>query len=140
MKVYISVEVQRRVRERFGNCCAYCRTAEMLTATVFEFEHILARSAGGETEFENLCLACPMCNRYKSDSEVGIDPLTGTESPLFHPQQDDWPDHFRWNEDATEIIGVTAKGRATVAALKMNRAAVVRVRRMWVTLGEHPPQ
>lgn len=67
MTVYISVELQRRVRERFANICAYCRTAEDLTATTFEFEHIVPLSAGGATAFENLCLSCPMCNRYKSD-------------------------------------------------------------------------
>ncbi|MEL6778294.1 MAG: HNH endonuclease, partial [Cyanobacteria bacterium J06597_16] len=30
--------------------------------------------------------------------------------------------------------------RATCAALRMNRPQLVRVRRMWVILGEHPPQ
>jgi hypothetical protein len=56
MTVYIPAELQRRVRERFANCCAYCQTAEHLTATTFEFEHTLPRSAGGETSLENLCL------------------------------------------------------------------------------------
>jgi len=57
--------LQRQVRDRFANYCAYCRTAEALTVTTFEFEHITPRSAGGETVLENLCLSCPSCNRYK---------------------------------------------------------------------------
>lgn len=49
MSVYIPVAVQRLVREQFGDRCAYCQTAERLTATTFEFEHIQPRSEGGET-------------------------------------------------------------------------------------------
>jgi hypothetical protein len=140
MSAYISTELQRSVRNRFSDCCAYCRTAEKLTATVFEFEHIVPRSAGGETTLENLCLACPMCNRYKSDSSSAIDPLTKVVVPLFHPHQDRWADHFAWSDDSTEVVALTANGRATIAALKMNRAAMIRVRRMWVALAEHPPE
>jgi hypothetical protein len=58
---------------------------------------------------------------------------------LFHPHQDTWTDHFRWKEGATEIIGLTAAGRATIAALSMNRPQLIRVRRMWVAMAEHPP-
>ncbi|MFM2060517.1 MAG: hypothetical protein RLZZ507_187 [Cyanobacteriota bacterium] len=48
MSVYISVELQTKIRHCFSDCCAYCRTAEYLTVTTFEFEHIIPRSAGGE--------------------------------------------------------------------------------------------
>ncbi len=139
MSVYIPIDLQRRVRGRFANGCAYCRTAEHLTVTVFEFDHIVARSVGGETSFENLCLSCPMCNRYKSDSALATDPLTATEVPLFDPQKSVWTDHFEWSEEKTELIGLTAIGRATIAELKMNRIVMIRVRRMWVAMGEHPP-
>jgi hypothetical protein len=140
MSAYIPAELQRVVRQRFGNCCAYCGTAEHLTATVFEFEHIVPRSAGGATSLDNLCLACPMCNRYKSDALSAIDPQTAAETRFFHPQQDRWIDHFAWNDGATEVVGLTPIGRATIAAFKMNRAAMIRVRRMWVDMGEHPPE
>lgn len=139
MRVYIPVDLQRQIRERFANCCAYCRTAEDLTVTVFEFEHIVPRSAGGTTAFENLCLSCPTCNRYKSDHMSLTDPETQEEVAMFHPHQHLWTDHFAWNEDAAEIIGLTPTGRATVTALRMNRPQMIRVRRMWVTLNEHPP-
>jgi hypothetical protein len=139
MKVYIAVELQRQVRARFAGCCAYCRTAEALTVAIFEFEHIIPRSAGGATAFENLCLACPTCNRYKSDLLLATDPLTATEAPLFHPQQQKWLEHFSWNEHATQITGLTPTGRATIEALKINRPQMIRVRRMWVAMNEHPP-
>ena len=139
MRVYISVELQRRIRERFANCCAYCRTAEDLTVVIFEFEHIVPRAAGGETAFDNLCLSCPTCNRYKSDLVSASDPVTLDEVPLFHPQQHRWLEHFSWNEDATQIVGLTPAGRATIAVLKMNRQQLIRVRQMWVVMNEHPP-
>lgn len=49
MSVYIPVEVKREIRNYFADCCAYCRTAEALTVTNFEFEHIIPLFAGGET-------------------------------------------------------------------------------------------
>jgi len=139
VSVYIPAQLQRRVRDHFADCCAYCRTAEQLTAAIFEFEHIVPRAADGETVFENLCLACPTCNRFKADHTAATDQATQRSVPLFHPQRERWEDHFAWNEGATALVGLTPTGRATIAALRMNRPQLVRVRRMWVALGEHPP-
>ena len=139
MSAYISVELQRQIRSRFANCCVYCRTAESLTVTTFEFEHIVPLSKGGETTFENLCLACPSCNRYKATRQTATDPITQEEVELFHPQKQSWTNHFEWNEEAIEIVGLTPIGRATVVVLKMNRPQLLRVRQMWVKMGEHPP-
>ncbi len=139
MNVYIPIQLQRRIRELFSNCCAYCQTAEHLTATVFEFEHIVPRSAGGSTCFENLCLSCPMCNRYKRDLTSAINPHTTDIVPLFNPQKDLWIDHFAWNDDHTEVVGLTDVGIAMIDMLHMNRPAMIRVRKMWVVMGEHPP-
>ena len=139
MSGYVPANLRRRVQEHFAHCCAYCRTAEHLSVATFEVEHIIPRSAGGETVFGNLCLACPTCNRCKADRTVAIEPDTQHETPLFSPQQDAWNEHFAWNHDATEITALTAVGRATIVALRMNRPQLVRVRRMWVIMGEHPP-
>lgn len=139
MSAYVSVELQRQIRDRFANCCAYCRTAEALNVSTFEFEHIQPLSAGGQTVFANLCLSCPTCNRFKATRQTVTDPETKERVALFHPQQQKWAEHFAWNEDATELVGLTPIGRATIAALKMNRPALVRVRKLWVKMGEHPP-
>ena len=140
MSAYVPAELRRQIRVRFAHCCAYCHTAESLTVTVLEIEHMIPRSVGGETVFENLCLACPTCNRQKAYRQNAIAPLLGQTVPLFHPQQQQWENHFAWNEDATEIIGLTATGQATIEALRMNRPPLIRLRRMWVKMGEHPPQ
>lgn len=134
MSVYISAELRRRVRERFSDTCAYCQTSEVLTVTIFEIEHIIPRAANGETAFENLCLACPSCNRYKSDQLKGKN-----DTRLFHPQNDVWTDHFDWSVDGTYLVGLTEIGESTIVALKMNRPQVIRVRRMWVAFNAHPP-
>lgn len=139
MSSYIPVRLQRQVREIFADCCAYYRTAKALIIAIFEFEHIVPISAGGETVLENPCFACPTCNRYKATRQTAVDPTTGRVVSLFHPQLQTWKDHFAWNKDATEIIGLTSVGRATISALKMNRSQLTRVHQMWVKLGVHPP-
>jgi thioredoxin reductase len=48
-------------------------------------------------------------------------------------------EHFVWNEDFTEIIGKTAKGRVTIKVLKLNRQSVMNLRKILVLAGEHPP-
>lgn len=105
----------------------------------FEFEHIQPLSAGGETVFENLCFAWPSCNRYKGTRQAAIDPESGAAIALFHPQTQVWTEHFAWSQHGTEIMALTATGRATIAALQMNRPMLVRARALWVKLGEHPP-
>jgi 5-methylcytosine-specific restriction endonuclease McrA len=121
MSVYIPAALKRAVRERFGNRCAYCRTAEELTATHFEIEHIDPRSGGGESVFANLCLSCPMCNRFKSDHSSAPDPITATLVPLFHPQLQQWRDHFAWSLNATEIVGLSPVGRIIQAPSQVKR-------------------
>jgi hypothetical protein len=70
---------------------------------------------------------------------VAFDSSTGETVPLFNPQHQEWVDHFVWDETFTEIIGLTAIGRATISALKMNRLQLIRVRQMWVKMEKFPP-
>lgn len=140
MSVYIPVELKRKIRTYFRGCCAYCRTAEELTVTIFEFEHIIPLSLGGKTNFNNLCLSCPSCNRYKGTKQTVFDSTINKEIPLFHPQNDIWEQHFTWDKNATEIKSLTEIGNVTIVTLKMNREQLVRVRQMWVKLGKHPPK
>ncbi len=139
MSVYIPAELRHRIRAHFRDHCAYCRTPEALTVVTFEFEHIVPSSRGGETLFQNLCLSCPTCNRYKSDRTFGSSDPASVEFPLFHPHLNDWNEHFEWSSDSTLLIGQTQIGQVTIATLKMNRPQIVRVRRLWTAMNEHPP-
>ena len=131
----VSGSMQDQVRERDQHRCAYCRSFEALTVTSFEIDHIVPKSAGGQTTESNLCLACPTCNRYKGASQTAVDPETGEDVPLFHPRKDRWNEHFAWQDEQTRIVGLTPTGRATVAKLRMNRAQMVRLRGLWRKLG-----
>jgi HNH endonuclease len=139
VSVYVPVELRKQVRLKFADRCAYCQTTEHLTPVTFEIEHIVPLSHGGETVLENLCLACPTCNRLKSDRTLAAVASSGQQSRLFHPHRDHWAEHFCWSDDATELIGLTEIGNATLSLLQINRPQYVRIRRMWVAMNEHPP-
>ncbi|MFM7130542.1 MAG: HNH endonuclease, partial [bacterium] len=96
------------------------------------------RSQGGPTAFKNLCLACPSCNRHKSNRTVGLT-NHGIETRLFHPQLDVWQNHFEWSVDGTLIVAITDIGNATIHSLKMNRPQLISLRALWVIVGKHPP-
>ena len=139
MSEYIAVSLRRQVRDAFFSCCAYCQTEESLTVAIFEFEHIVPVSRGGATEFNNLCLACPSCNRFKSNRTRGVT-NAGVETRLFHPQQDLWLEHFDWSVDGTMIVGLTDIAESTISSLRLNRQQLVDVRLLWVDAGRHPPK
>jgi hypothetical protein len=140
VSVYIAARLQRQIRAHFYNRCAYCQSSESLMAVTYEFEHVVPLSAGGTTQFCNLCLACPPCNRRKASRQDGIDVETGERVKLFHPQTDLWIEHFRWTETATEIVPRTPTGRITIDFLQMNRHQIIVAREIWVEVGRHPPR
>jgi hypothetical protein len=136
----VPVELRRRITERDGNRCVYCLTAEDNCGLRMHIDHIIPESSGGPTTLDNLCLACFSCNVHKGAQQTGVDPVTGETVALFHPLQQRWGDHFTWGESLTQIIGLTACGRATVRALHLNNPTLVRARRRWVDAGWHPPE
>ena len=139
MSSYIPVGLRQRIRRYFQECCAYCRTPEQLSIAIYEIEHIITRVNGGVSTFENLCFACPTCNRYKGTRQFAPSSTTGEQVALFHPHQQKWGEHFAWSPDTTRIIGQTEIGDATVHLLRMNRPELIRLRTLWVRLGEFPP-
>lgn len=139
-RVYIPLEVKQRVRLSARNRCGYCLSPQHLVMARLELEHIIPLVRGGSNEEENLWLACPICNRYKGDKTQAIDPLSGEEVPLYNPRTQNWFDHFQWSQEGLHISGLTAIGRATVAALYLNSDPdVLTVRSHWVAAGWHPP-
>jgi hypothetical protein len=102
-------------------------------------DHLLPESRGGPTIRENLWLACRRCNEFKGNRTSAVDPLTDKVVPLFNPRIQSWGVHFTWGEDGTKIIGLTATGRATVTALRLNNDEIVAARSLWVQVGWHPP-
>ncbi|MEK7833254.1 MAG: HNH endonuclease [Acidobacteriota bacterium] len=101
--------------------------------------HILPETRGGETTADNLALACQGCNNKKYNKTQAIDPVSGEAAPLFHPRKDDRSEHFAWSPNCLELIGLTPIGRATIAALDLNRPGVINLRRSLFRDGLHPP-
>ncbi len=58
-----------------------------ITGARLVIDHIIPESAGGETVWENLCLACYACNEFKGAKIEVEDPVTGESVRLFHPHQ-----------------------------------------------------
>ena len=136
----ISPSKRKEVIERANFLCEYCISSQDFSPTSFSIEHIHPKSRNGSDEMENLALACQGCNSYKSDKITAIDPISGQNVPLYNPRKDVWEEHFLWDEDFTKIVGTTAKGRATVELLKLNRQEVVNLRKLLHLFGEHPPK
>lgn len=107
------------VRQRANHRCEYCQThQEDSPLAALHIEHIRPRKHGGGDDDANLCLACIDCNLHKGANLTGIDPLTGAVIPLFHPRQQQWEDHFRW--EGLCLVGRTDIGRTTIRVLCMN--------------------
>lgn len=106
----------------------------------FSVEHIVPRQQGGGTELQNLALSCQGCNNHKYTRTHAPDPATGESVPLFNPRRQRWSVHFSWSEGCTHMLGLTPAGRATVAALRLNRDGLVNLRRVLYSMAEHPPK
>jgi len=135
-----SENLRASVRQRAGNRCEYCHSHQDYIMGWLQVDHIYPLAKGGEDRLDNLCLSCELCNQYKWTKIEELDPESGVKVQLFNPRQQKWQEHLAWNEDGTIIIGITACGRATVIALKLNNSLAVTVRRNWVKAGWHPPR
>jgi hypothetical protein len=138
---HIPTELDQRVRAAAKNRCGYCLSPQRLVMTRLEIEHIVPRARGGLDDEANLWLSCPICNGHKSDKTHALDVETGATVALFNPRTQVWSEHFRWTADGLRIEGLTATGRATVAALHLSDDAdALLVRSYWVEAGWHPPK
>ena len=115
------------VRQRAGHRGEYCHHQQSSSPLIpHHVEHVIPRKYGGGEDLDNLALACADCNFKKSSDLAWLDPDTGSLTPLFHPRQHQWADHFTWN--GVKIIGQTSIGRTTVRVLDLNSPPRLRIR------------
>lgn len=136
---YIPVALRQAVRADAHYQCGYCHSPEALLGMPLEFEHLHLEAQGGPSTRENLWLACSRCNDFKGDRTDAIDADTAERVPLFNPRTQLWTEHFIWAADGTHILGRTAIGRATIAALRLNNDFILVARHYWVAAGWWPP-
>jgi HNH endonuclease len=133
-----SKSVREKVEARANKLCEYRLSPLEFSPDPFSIEHILPLSTGGTNDSENLALSCQGCNGSKSVKIEAFDLVSQTIARFCNPCTDSWDEHFVWNEDFTEMIGLTAKGRVTIKILQLNRQRVVNLRRLLILAGEHP--
>lgn len=95
------------LRDRFA--CQYCGTREELT-----FDHVIPRSKGGLTTWENVVAACSPCNLRKGDKMPKIAEMIPAQTPyapsvndlhrngkLFPPNylHESWLDYLYWDTE-----------------------------------------
>lgn len=135
----LSDTLRQQVFDRAGHRCEYCLTSRRVIGMPLVVDHVHPRVLGGSDEIGNLCAACYRCNEYKGSKTHSLDPATGEITPLFHPRLDNWREHLAWANGGTHIIGLTATGRATVLALRLNNDYAVEARILWIARQWHPP-
>lgn len=135
----VPTEIRVRVFERAKGVCEYCLSQEAFCPDSFAIEQIYPNIKGGDDQLENLALSCQGCNNHKYTATIAIDPVTGNEVDLYNPRSDEWRLHFQWSGDYSELIGLSPKGRASIARLCLNRSPVVNLRKALSKAGCHPP-
>jgi hypothetical protein len=137
---YIAKALREQVTVEAHHRCGYCLTSSRIIGSPMELDHLVPESLGGPTVRETFWLACSMCNDHKGNRIAAPDPPTDAVVRLFDPRRQVWKEHFGWSPEGDLVIGKTTTGRATVAALRLNRAELVEARRAWVIVGWHPPR
>lgn len=133
---YIPEDLRRRVIERAEERCEYCHIHQRDSLYAHEIDHIVPVKHRGETNEDNLCLACLECNRHKGSDFGSFDPETGQITSLFNPRRHLWDDHFRL--ESVRIVPLTPEGRVTVFVLKINDELRLRARLALLHAGHYP--
>ena len=118
--------LRQSVRARAANRCEYCHFPDAEAWNTFQVDHILARSHGGQTSLDNLAWSCYGCNSYKGPNVAGWSSASKNAVRLFHPRQDNWGEHFRWN--GCILVPKTEIATVTIDVLRINASLSVMAR------------
>jgi len=132
----INAELRRLVERRAERICEYCLIHADDVYVGCHVDHIISEKHGGETQAENLALACAACNRAKGSNVASVDRQTGQTVRLFHPRTDAWGEHFR-------LVGARIEWRppqreATVRVLRFNDSTRIQERETLRQHGKYP--
>jgi hypothetical protein len=136
MTTYLSASLRQLITQRAKGACEYCLIHQTFSIYSHEVDHVIALKHGGQSNEDNLVLACLPCNRYKGSDLTSIDPLTGAITPLFNPRSQIWSEHFRL--EGGSIVGLTAIGRTTIFLLRMNEISRLQLRQSLADGGLYP--
>ena len=77
---------RRNLLARDGHCCQYC--GKSLPASQLSLDHVMPRSRGGETSWENVVASCVKCNTKKGSrtpQEARMELRTNPKKPTHNP-------------------------------------------------------
>ena len=95
--------------------CQYC--AEEFRTQELTFDHVIPRSRGGKTNWENIVAACRCCNSRKGNKmpeDIGMYPMVKPRQPSLYELQDrgrkfppnflheSWGDFLYWDSELTQ--------------------------------------
>ena len=132
------LDPRETVELRAGRRCEYCRAPQPATGICYHLEHVFPESLGGTDDVDNLALACPTCNYYKSNHLLGLNEEGLAGQPLFNPRKDQWDENFEFDRAKLKLKGKTAVGKGTINRLRMNDPMQIEARTLWVELGLYP--
>jgi hypothetical protein len=133
---HLPAALRAAVQKRAGDRCEYCLMPQAAAFFPHEPDHIIATQHGGESNLENLALACFQCNRHKGPNAASVDPKTKSIVRLFNPRTDVWRDHFR-AEDG-RITAMIDIARVTSALLNFDDSEREEARRNLMRTGHYP--
>ncbi len=96
--------------------CQYC--GNKFKTHELTFDHVVPRSKGGKTNWENIVAACQCCNTKKGNAmpdDIGMHPIKKPAQPSVYELQDrgrtfppnflheSWEDFLYWDADLTEL-------------------------------------
>ncbi|MBK6479683.1 MAG: HNH endonuclease [Saprospiraceae bacterium] len=128
--------LRRQVGARANFRCEYCRRLEVDSFFRYQCDHIIRRKHGGDTKFENLAYACPICNSAKGSDLATLSKDLKNLVRLFNPRIDTWSEHFKL--ESGTIISSTEIGTATIKLLKLNEVNRILERLDLIQAGLYP--
>ena len=137
-RTYIPADLRQRVTARAKRCCEYCLIHEDDSYYALQIDHIISEKHGGQTEEDNLALACVVCNRAKGSDIGSTDWRTNTFVRFYNPRTDRWAEHFTLNQ--VRIVSLTDVARVTERLLQFNVRERLLEREILQAIGRYPPE
>lgn len=121
--------------EKQNGQCAYCRLHISRAVMHVHRDHIVNKSAHPQWIFlpENLCVSCPVCNEYKGETEVMVNPRVRVYPKdsggfrIIHPLYDKYLDNIELI-DGILYRGKTEKDVFTIRTCHLSRVKLAEER------------
>lgn len=125
---YRHAQIKDALKSETSHKCAYCES-KVTHVTYGDIEHIIPKSKvpAKAYEWDNLTLACDVCNTNKGD-EYSDDPANSQDN-LIDPYADTPTDHFIFSREIITPRPDSPRGYITDDIIKLSRNELVERRR-----------